>query len=211
MSQIIRTRIDERLTELAPDGVTAKSVSLAIGASRTFVSDFLSGRAKTMSIDKLEALARELKTTPQYLMGDAQSPGVPQIRKTMPVRGRAAASAIGAENILEDPIEWMPVPVGMVGVRDGYALLVEGDSMKPLYRPRDPIFVHPRQPVSHGDIIVIQEERDGAIYASVKEFITRTDTELVVRQYNPEATLTFKLRHVRAVHRVLPWREVLDI
>lgn len=208
MSDLIRSRIRERLETLKIGPVTAAKIA---GLGHTYLRDFLSGKTRSVTTPKLELIAKALDTTPQYLMGDAQSPGVPQIRKTMPVRGRAAASAIGAENIIEDPIEWMPVPVGMAGVRDGYALLVEGDSMKPLYRPRDPIFVHPRQPVSHGDIIVIQEERDGAIYASVKEFITRTDTELVVRQYNPEATLTFKLRHVRAVHRVLPWREVLDI
>ena len=62
-----------------------------------------------------------------------------------------------------------------------------------------------------GDIVIIQEERDGAIYASVKEFIRKTDTELVALQYNPEAELRFKLKHVRTVHRVLPWRELLGI
>ncbi|MEO0547523.1 MAG: S24 family peptidase [Pseudomonadota bacterium] len=159
----------------------------------------------------VEKLARALGTTPSFLTGDTFSAVQPVTAKTLPVLGRAAASAIGSENIIEDPIEWMPLPTALVGVRDAYALLVEGDSMMPLYKPRDPIAAHPRQPVSPGDIIVIQEERDGAIYASVKEFVRKTDTELVALQYNPPAELKFKLKHIRTIHRILPWRELIGI
>lgn len=211
MTDITRKRIQERLGDLAENGLTAKSVSLAIGAGRTFLADFLNGRAKSMSFDKLEAVARELETTPQYLLGDLTSPLAPVLQKNLPVLGRAAASAIGAENVVEDPIEWKVTPPGLTGVRDAYALLVEGDSMQPLYKSRDPIFAHPRQPYAAGDIVIIQEERDGAIYASVKEFVRKTDTEIIARQYNPPDDLSFQLRHVRVVHRVIPWRELSGI
>lgn len=208
MSDITRERIKKRMEEL---GTNPSRTSLEAGLNFTYLRDYLTGRAKNVSVPKLEAIAKALETTPQYLMGESFTAARPVQAQTMPILGRAAASIIGSENIIEDPIEYSAVPPGLVGVRDAYCLWVEGTSMRPLYKPRDPIFVHPRQPVSQGDIVVIQEQIDGGIYASVKEFV-RLDAEKVhALQYNPASEMEFSRRRVVHLHRVLPMREVLGL
>ncbi len=206
MNEILTQRIKERIESL---GTSAQKVSTAAGADRTYLASLFKGKLKSPTTEKLAAIAKQLKTTPQYLLGEETNSTT--LPRTLPVMGRAAASIVGAENIIEDAIEFTTVPPGLDGVKDAYCLWVEGDSMKPMYGPRDPIFVHPRQPIARGDIVVVQEERDGAVYASVKEFVRRTDSHMITRQYNPANEIKFNLKYIIATHRVLPLREVLNL
>lgn len=208
MTDILITRIQERLETL---GKYPQPTSLEAGFGRTYLADLLKGKVKSPTAGKLEQIAKVLETTPQYLLGDTFTDTQPMKAKTLPVLGRAAASNVGAENIITEAVEFTGVPPGLEGVRDAYCLWVEGESMRPLFKPRDPIFVHPRQPYTKGDIVLIQEERDGAIYASVKEYVRKTDTHLITQQYNEAAVVKFALKYVLSIHRVLPMREVLGM
>lgn len=207
-ADLTRERIVERL---GSTGKTAAGASKEAGKSPTYLRDFLAGRSKTMTVKNMEAIARVLETTPQYLSGDSERTSRPTQLRTLPVLGTAAGSLTGAWQFTGEIIETFPVPPGLDGVRDAYALYVTGESMLPAFKPRDPVFVNPNHPVRSGDIVVVQEERDGDTYAWVKEFTRNDETHIVTRQYNPDGEVKFNRRYVISVHRVLPVAEVLGL
>lgn len=94
-------------------------------------------------------------------------------------------------------------------VRDAYAVFMHGESMEPVFRPGDTIFVDPSRPVISGDDVLVQIKGDAGEppYAYVKRFIERKGGELVLRQYNPPPGATeilkFPLANVVSVHRVV--------
>lgn len=94
-------------------------------------------------------------------------------------------------------------------VRDAYAVYMHGESMEPVFRPGDIIFIDPSRPVISGDDVLVQIKGDvgDPPYAYVKRFVERKSGQLVLRQYNPPAgadeILTFPLAKVVSVHRVV--------
>lgn len=208
MLEILTKRIDERIAAL---GTNRAQVSKDAGLNRTYLADLFAGKKKSVQHEKLRLIAEQLETTPDYLTGDSETPSRPMQARTLPVMGTAAGSLTGAWQFTGEIIETFPVPPGLVGVRDAYALYVTGESMLPAFKPRDPVFVNPNHPVRSGDIVVIQEERDGDTYAWVKEFTRNDETHIVTRQYNPDGEVKFNRRYVISVHRVLPMAEVLGL
>lgn len=100
----------------------------------------------------------------------------------------------------------------LIGIKDVYALYIEGDSMIPWRDPGELVYVHPNQPVKIGDYVVVQlhPEKEGAAHAAyIKKLIRRTATSIVLHQFNPAKDLTIPLKKIDKIHRVMPWSEVL--
>ena len=102
-------------------------------------------------------------------------------------------------------------PAGISHLRNVFALHVLSDSMVPRYDPGELIYCGGREPVP-GDHVVIEmfpEEGARAGKAYVKKLVRRTNSEIVVEQYNPAKTLTFDRYAVKQLWRVIPPRELL--
>lgn len=85
-----------------------------------------------------------------------------------------------------DPIDRVPRPWFMGTVRDGFAVLVVGESMVPAFRPGDMAIVNPRLPPMRGkDHIFTQEAGDGSFRGSIKHLRGWTQEEWLLEQYNP--------------------------
>jgi transcriptional regulator with XRE-family HTH domain len=85
-----------------------------------------------------------------------------------------------------DPIDRVPRPWFMGTVRDGFAVLVVGESMVPAFRPGDMAIVNPRLPPMRGkDHIFTQQGADGSFRASIKHLRGYTQEEWQLEQYNP--------------------------
>lgn len=130
----------------------------------------------------------------------------------IPVRGVAAGAIIGAQTLADDPLDYIERPVGLRDAARAYALWVTGSSMSPKFEPRDVVFVHPDQPYERGDTVIVQTQDapDGPIKALIKIFDGMTDSSARLRQLNPAGTITIPTRSIRAIHRVPPWREIVD-
>ena len=80
MTMKINERIKARRKEL---GLTLKQVSEKLNVSESLISRYESNDVKNMGIDKIEPLAKVLKTTPAYLMGwtedEKQKPEIPEV------------------------------------------------------------------------------------------------------------------------------------
>ena len=85
-----------------------------------------------------------------------------------------------------DPIELVPRPWYMREVRDGYAVLVVGESMIPAFKPGDMAIVNPRLPPLRGqDVVLIGGEQVGEFRASLKHLEGWDARAWKLRQYNP--------------------------
>lgn len=92
----------------------------------------------------------------------------------------------GVMVVSTDPIETVPRPWYMKDVRDGYAVLVVGESMVPAFKPGDMAIVNPRLPALRGqDVILIGGEHEGEFRASIKHLEGSDAKVWRLRQYNP--------------------------
>lgn len=103
-----------------------------------------------------------------------------------------------------DPIELVPRPWYMREVRDGYAVLVVGDSMEPAFEPGQMAIVNPRlPPMRDADVILVAGENEGEFTASIKRLINWTAQEWRVRQFNPERKFSLSRREWPKALRVV--------
>jgi phage repressor protein C with HTH and peptisase S24 domain len=123
--------------------------------------------------------------------------------KNLPVRGIAQGGEGGAHIL---PVEHPPVdftfrPPVLDDVADAYAVFVWEDSMHPMYKHGQTMWIHPHVPPSPGDGVLIVLDDDSAI---VKELVRRTDRAITVRRYNPE-TEDFEIprQRVRSIHTIV--------
>lgn len=133
--------------------------------------------------------------------------------RDLPVLGTAAGSLVGAFQFTRDVIDYVRRPPALEGVTEAYGLYVENESMSPMYRPGELIFVHPRRPVLKGDAIVIQVKRSAIddMEAYIKIFSGKNAEWLVAEQLNPPGTLRYKLDTVAYIHKVLTMNDLFGV
>lgn len=215
---ILHRRIVERLKET---GRSASEVAVAAGAKQDFITDFLAGRKKSMNMRAMVRIAQELDRPLAWFYGEedirsedvANAIPTPPPSKRIPVYGTAAGSRLGASHYESDVIDWVPAPPGLDRIRDAYMLFVDGSSMEPRYRHRDPIFVAPHQPPWPGDdvVILIRKPKTGEYQTWVKELVNINPDEIVARQHNPSGELRFRRSEVVEMHRILPLGEIVGL
>ena len=136
-----------------------------------------------------------------------------EMAKDLPVRGTAAGAGgdTGAMQFDGGVVDYVRRPPGISGAKEVYGLYVVGDSMWPRYPNGELVICHPRRPVNPGNDVVLQVQREehAEIEVFVKTFVKKTQKEVVVQQYNPARTLSFKAGDVAAIHRILTLPELL--
>lgn len=127
--------------------------------------------------------------------------------RSVPVLGRAVGGIKGEYEFNGEAMDYVMRPPSLVGVRNAYAVYFDGDSMYPRFRAGHTGWVHPGRPPRKEDGVVVQLRRtreDGEPpYGYVKEFVGRTPTKLILKQYNPPEDLEFDLQDVISVDPIV--------
>ena len=116
---------------------------------------------------------------------------------------------------MANTVEYLRRPTSLANRRDVYAITVIGDSMADRFEDGDPAYVDPSRQANNGDYVVIQlvqrdNEGDGRLHiALLKKLVRRTSTYVELYQKHPECTFTIPLSDIHAIHRVVPWREIV--
>lgn len=182
--EMLRSRVRERLK------VTGKSphgISRAIGANPGYVRDLLDPEKSSIpAADRLQALAQELETTTDYLMGRASVSdpvrsevaladrrldwgGVPPAEPGIPLVGTgdcadldvvdSAGTHVMIERSSFDPdfhVTYVHRPKALTGDRAAYAIYFHGSSMEPRFFAGEIGIVQPSRPAAPGDYVVVQ-------------------------------------------------------
>lgn len=107
--------------------------------------------------------------------------------RNLPVFASAEAGG-GAMVISSDPVDYVRRPQPLENVKDGYALIVVGESMTPRYEPGDMLLVHPHLPPVPGcDVVLYSDDGAGQVLVTVKRLRKATAEAWHLHQHNPPA------------------------
>lgn len=208
-------------------------VAAAINRDRTAATRLMNGNRsmKVNEIAALEELLRQFEGA-SPLASSAQPAPMPAVApgqwvKDVPVVGGGLAAPLhivqaGAPLDIEqtsldfgaDP-DFAPRPPAFSTNRQLYCVYVWGDSMVPRFDAGDRLYVDPRRPPNVGDDVVVQlraepgSEDDQVVVALIKRLARRNGSTIELEQYNPATSIVVETARVAAIHRIVPWREML--
>lgn len=232
----LRDKIAERLTELGRGPTVAEKKG---GLSKMFISDILSNKKRSITMEHWGRLAAALDMTDEelsaYLSADLKIVKIPArssgkrphteaipagggpldpygLPQDVPVRGVAAGSVVGAF-VIDGVIDRVRRPPGLSHSTNVYALYVTGTSMSPKYEPGDLIYVNPDRPAAPGDTVIIQTQNyeNAPIQAWIKRLVSQNDEVVVAAQLNPESVVRYGYDTVISVHRVMKTNELFGV
>ncbi len=120
--------------------------------------------------------------------------------RDLPVFGTAQGGA-GALIVTDQAVDYVVRPAPLLRVRDGYGMIVSGDSMSPKIENGDTVLVNPHLPHRNGDTCVFRNHQDdGTVLAIVKTLRRFTDDTWFVRQYNPPKDYQLKRSEWQVCH-----------
>ena len=195
--------------------MTLEEVAQLTGVTRQTIQKYENEIITNIPSDKIEAIAKALKTTPSYLMGWEDEKGVKMTLPddmagvaTFPVIGDVAAhlDSMAAIDWNEDTIR---VPVEDLRGRpasDFFALRVSGDSMYPQYQDGDLVLVWKQATLNRsGDVGVILYNSEEATLKKV-EYVMGEDWMKLIPinpNYPPKMIENEELEKCRVLG--IPW------
>lgn len=199
-------------------GLTQEDIAREIGVSKQTVQKYESGIITTISSDKIEIIAKLLRTTPAKLMGwedntSAQSfklfsPNVTDDVVTFPVLGSIVAGY--NEMAIEDwSGETIDVPRSFLKGRsksDFFVLKVHGDSMYPIYHTDDKVLILRQTFVERsGDVGAVIYDGECATLKRVEIFDDMVRLSPINPEYQPKELrgADLEMYHILGVPRML--------
>lgn len=194
-------------------GLTQQAVADHLKINRVNITQWEKGTTRP-DLDRVPDLSTLLGTTTEWLLhgrGDGPAalsapsklgksdkfrPEVTPGRELVGAQGfpiyAAAQGGNGHLVVTMDAIEHVKWPSILDGVKGAYGIRIVGDSMEPAFFQGDMALVHPGLPAQRGKncILYSHDLPDGEIEAIVKYVVGWTETEWLLRQYNPR--LDFK-------------------
>ena len=126
--------------------------------------------------------------------------------RQIPVYGVAVGGDDGRMKFNGERLDMVGCPPELRNVANAYAVYVNGESMVPSFKPGQIAWVNPHLTARPGDDVIVQlePEHEGDVPEGfIKEFVKRTPSKLIVKQYNPECPIEFGHDEVRSVHVVV--------
>jgi SOS-response transcriptional repressor LexA len=211
--------------------LTMKEASMAMGRNHAYLQQYLErGIPVRLPEDAREALAPLLGVKPGDLREHIEDALKEKIRGLLPsgvndnaparanmaprrvplgrlpVLGSAEGGADGQSPWNGDVVDYVPMPAGLAGVPQAYAIYVYGTSMEPRYFAGDIAYVHPGRPVGPGAFVLVQlkpRTEGDPPSALIKRLVRQTATKLVLEQFNPARTFDVKQGDVVRIHRIV--------
>lgn len=221
LAKALGVRVDAitRMTNREP-GKEVRDINLAelIGMAEFFKSEppgiEQARQAATVRIpdspsnDKLQLERSHLtphnENVNRKLIGGTPVPGESLFGEAdLPVFG-VAQGGRGALVVTAEPVDWIVRPSPLLRVRDGYGIIVVGDSMSPEHKAGSIALVNPHIPPRAGDTCVFRSHADdGTVHIVVKELRGETSTHWKVHQHNPRKDFTLRKDEWQICHRTV--------
>lgn len=112
------------------------------------------------------------------------------------------------------PTEFVRRPPAVAQLRDLFAVRVRGDSMSPWREHGDVVFVAPHRPYQPGDhvIVELQSTEYTPRRGLLKRLMAINSHRVILAQYSPPIDdIEVPRREIRAIYKVLEWREVFPL
>lgn len=199
-------------------GLTQEDIAKEIGVSKQTVQKYENGIINNIPSDKIEVIAKLLKTTPAKLMGwedsrssrsfNLVSPNITDDIVTFPVIGSIAAgyNEIAVEDWSGETID---VPRSYLRGRDKsdfFVLQVHGNSMYPLYHEKDKVLIRKQNYIEHnGDVGAVIYDGECVTLKRVDIFADMIRLSPINPEYQPKELkgVDMETYHILGVPRLL--------
>jgi phage repressor protein C with HTH and peptisase S24 domain len=112
--------------------------------------------------------------------------------RDLPVFGSAQGGE-GAILLTNEAVDWVLRPDSLLRVKDGYGIIVTGDSMSPEHKSGSTALVNPHLPPRAGDTCIFRNhDNDGTVKICIKEYVRQTNDLWHVKQHNPPKSFSLK-------------------
>ncbi len=119
----------------------------------------------------------------------------------LPVFGTASGGIGGALIMSGEAVDYVVRPAPLLRVKDGYGMIVTGDSMSPQHENGSTALVNPHLPPRNGDTCVFRSHMDdGTVLALIKKLRRFTDDTWFVTQFNPKKDFQLKRSEWQICH-----------
>jgi transcriptional regulator with XRE-family HTH domain len=167
------------LAELA--GVTQNAIA-AIENGHTKKSKFLPEIARALGV-RLADLDSTLADNNSSMLNGERSPALVG-EKDLPVYA-AAEGGKGAMVLSNEAVDYTRRPAPLANVKDGYGIIVVGDSMFPAFEVGDILLVHPHLPCIPDTDVILYCEENGTVTVMAKRLRRITVEHWHLTQWNP--------------------------
>jgi len=125
--------------------------------------------------------------------------GATQAQRDLPVMGTVNGDGAGFVFIPSEAKEFVERPANLKGVLNALALYMDGEVMEPRYYPGELLYVNPNRPLTKNCFVAV-ELADGQ--GLIRQFLRRSEDEVVLRQFNPAKDVHLKAANVRKIYRI---------
>ncbi|MDD3289081.1 MAG: LexA family transcriptional regulator [Alphaproteobacteria bacterium] len=189
--------------------MTLQQLAESIGTSKSQI-DKLEKGARRLTVEWMVRLSKPLCCNPGDLMGGisgfeiinfGSSSSFTRPESSLPVKS-ASESAKNKEIIITDEIiDRVPRPYYLSHAKDAYAIYMVGDSMSPMYRPRQLLFINPHKPPTPGCGVILTQT-DGRVF--INEFIKQKPTGVILREHRPKPRdFTIPQTAISTIHAIV--------
>ena len=122
-----------------------------------------------------------------------------QAQRDLPVMGTVKGDGDGFLFIQGEAKEFVERPANLKGALNALALYMDGDVMEPRYYAGELLYVNPNRPLTRNCFVaVVLADGQGLI----RQFVRRSEDEVVLHQFNPAKDLHLKAGNVRKIYRI---------
>jgi phage repressor protein C with HTH and peptisase S24 domain len=122
-----------------------------------------------------------------------------QAQRDLPVMGTVKGDGDGFLFVQGEAKEFVERPANLKGVLNALALYMDGDVMEPRYYAGELLYVNPNRPLTRNCFVAV-ELADGQ--GLIRQFIRRSEDEVVLRQFNPAKDQHLKAGNVKKIYRI---------
>jgi phage repressor protein C with HTH and peptisase S24 domain len=185
ISRMVKGERQMKLTE-------AVQVAAFLGASQEDVLRYAGAEAPASPAPMPSRRGRPPRLAKQ------QFPALRSETAAIPIRS-AADSGAGLV-LAEGPVGYTSRPPNLNGIRDGYAIYMVGESMRPRYEQGWLLHVNPFKPPSPGRDVVVLKQGEAVV---IGQFVSWEADALVLRQLNPPEELRIPRADVIGCHLIV--------
>lgn len=197
-------RIRERRKER---GLTQTALAEKVGARQQTIEKIERGIVKHSRY--LHLITEELElpfpsSKSHNVKNSDETPDPPLVgERDLPVYG-AAEGGGGALVVTNDPVDYVRRPAPLAQVKDGYGLIIVGESMVPELKPGETALVHPHLPPISGEPCVFYSDNGhGEQHVTVKSYLRATATNWHVQQWNPPKKFALERKDWQRCERIV--------
>lgn len=162
-------------------GLSQTELANKIDITKQLLYKYENGIITNIPSDKIELLAKELYSSPAYIMG-WEKENTTKIKPKgikIPVLGEVAAGV--PIDAVEDILDYEEIPISLAETGEFFGLRIKGDSMAPRIIEGDVVIVRQQSDADSGDVVIVLINGDSATCKKLMKY----DGGISLISFNP--------------------------